>query len=49
MPKKPKLKCPRCNSKNINETYHDCPSCNCGIIYDCDNCGCEFDKNGEEF
>jgi hypothetical protein len=50
MPKKSKLKCPKCKSKDFDETHHDCPSCNCGTIYTCNNidCFCEFDENGEE-
>ena len=49
MPKKPKLKCPKCKSDDIETSYHDCPSCNCGEIYICNECLCEFDKIREEF
>ena len=53
MSKKSKLKkpkCPQCKSnKEVEEEHHDCPSCNCGEIYYCQKCGCEFNKNGEKF
>ncbi len=53
MSKKSKLKTPECPNCKTNEyvehDYHDCPSCNCGTIYHCVECHCEFDQNGEVF
>ena len=49
MSKKSKLKCPNCDSKDIDTDNHDCPSCNCGEIYYCMDCLIQFDKNGETF
>lgn len=53
MPKKSKLKkqkCPACkSSKYVEHDHHDCPSCNCGDIYYCNNCLIQFDSNGDKF
>lgn len=46
--KKKILKCPECGSEDIEDSYHDCPTCNCGQIFQCNDCYMQFDKNGEE-
>ncbi len=44
-----KPKCPECKEEEcVRETYHECPSCQCGKIYYCKDCWIEFDEKGEE-
>ena len=48
MPKKSKLKCPKCKSTDIEKDCIDCPKCGMGEVYLCNKCDFFFDQNGEE-